>query len=84
MPLTGKKLVVETVRGSQTGILMDVKPDYNVIGEPDGNQDQASINSSRYPLLFDVHYSRSDLKHRRILIRLLKILLIDQYLLTLT
>ena len=34
IPLTGKKLVVETVRGSQIGILMDVKPDHIVIGEP--------------------------------------------------
>jgi len=35
--LTGKKLVVETVRGSLTGILMDVKPDHIVVGEMYGN-----------------------------------------------
>lgn len=35
--LTGKKLVVETVRGSLTGILMDVKPDHIVVGERFGN-----------------------------------------------
>lgn len=37
MPMTGKKLVVETVRGSLTGMLMDVKPDHIVIGEPQGD-----------------------------------------------
>lgn len=37
MPMIGKKLVVETVRGSITGLLMDVKPDHIVIGEPQGN-----------------------------------------------
>lgn len=35
--LIGKKLVVETVRGSLTGMLMDVKPDHIVIGEMYGN-----------------------------------------------
>lgn len=37
LPMTGKKLVVETVRGSLTGMLMDVKPDHIVIGEPHGD-----------------------------------------------
>ncbi len=37
MPMIGKRLVVETVRGSQTGTLMDVKPDHIVIGEPQGD-----------------------------------------------
>lgn len=37
VPMTGKKLVVETVRGSLTGMLMDVKPDHIVIGEPHGD-----------------------------------------------
>lgn len=37
MPMIGKKLVVETVRGSQTGLLTDVKPDHIVIGEPQDN-----------------------------------------------
>lgn len=37
MSLAGKKLVVETVRGSLQGKLMDVKPDYIVIGEPCGH-----------------------------------------------
>ena len=33
MSLKGKKLVVETVRGSLTGKLLDVKPDHIVLGE---------------------------------------------------
>ena len=37
MALAGKKLVVETVRGSLTGRLMDVKPDHIVIGEMYGD-----------------------------------------------
>lgn len=37
MSMIGKKLVVETVRGSITGMLMDVKPDHIVIGEPHGD-----------------------------------------------
>jgi|GEM_PF-840456 len=37
MSLTGKKLVVETVRGSLTGILLDVKPDHIVVGERYGS-----------------------------------------------
>jgi hypothetical protein len=37
MPMIGKKLVVETVRGSITGMLIDVKPDHIVIGEPQGD-----------------------------------------------
>lgn len=37
MPLIGKKLVVETVRGSLYGKLMDVKPDHIVVGEMYGD-----------------------------------------------
>lgn len=33
LTLMGKKLVVETVRGSVSGILFDVIPDHIVIGE---------------------------------------------------
>ncbi|MBS4538792.1 YuzF family protein [Clostridium sp. D2Q-11] len=33
MTLKGKKLVVETVRGSLHGRLLDIKPDHIVIGE---------------------------------------------------
>ncbi|MGD9677672.1 MAG: DUF2642 domain-containing protein [Vulcanibacillus sp.] len=33
LTLMGRKLVVETVRGSVSGILFDVKPDHIVIGE---------------------------------------------------
>jgi hypothetical protein len=35
--LIGKRLVVETVRGSLTGVLMDVKPDHIILGEMYGD-----------------------------------------------
>lgn len=37
MTVIGKKLVVETVRGSMTGVLKDVKPDHIVLHEACGD-----------------------------------------------